>query len=137
LGGLYLTTNCYLFDTHALIFWSTKEGVSKEFLDFFDSQTRQGNVLASSITFWEVALLSKKDKVEITNVHEWMSGLMENTDLKIINPSASDMIDSTLLPDHHRDPFDRLLIAQSLRHNALFVTKDSAIISYSVNTFWL
>lgn len=132
-----MTTNCYLFDTHALIFWSTKEWVSKEFLNFFDNQTLQGNVLASSITFWEVALLSKKGKVEITNVHEWMSGLLENTDIKIINPSASDMIDSTLLPDHHRDPFDRLLIVQALHHNALFVTKDSAITRYSVNTFWI
>ena len=132
-----MTTNSYLFDTHALIFWSTKQLVSKEFLDFFDNQTLQGNVLASSITFWEVALLSKKGKVEITDVNGWMSGLMENTDIKIINPSASDMIDSTLLPDHHRDPFDRLLIVQALRHNALFVTKDSAIKSYSVSTFWI
>jgi PIN domain nuclease of toxin-antitoxin system len=132
-----LTTNCYLFDTHALIFWSTKKWVSKEFLDFFDNQTRQGNVLASSITFWEVALLSKKGKIEIINVHEWMSGLMVNTDIKIINPSASDMIDSTLLPDHHKDPFDRLLIAQALSHNALFVTKDSTVMNYSIDTFWI
>ena len=65
-----MTTNCYFFDTHALIFWSTKEWVSKDFLDFFDSQTKQGNVLTSSISFWEVALLSKKGKVEITNVHD-------------------------------------------------------------------
>ena len=132
-----MTTNCYLFDTHALIFWSTKEWVSKDFLDFFDSQTKQGNVLTSSISFWEVALLSKKGKVEITNVHDWMSGLLENTDIKIINPSASDMIDSTLLPGHLKDPFDRLLIVQALRHNALFVTKDTVIMSYSVNTFWI
>ncbi len=132
-----MTTNCYFFDTHALIFWSTKEWVSKDFLDFFDSQTKQGNVLTSSISFWEVALLSKKGKVEITNVHDWMSGLLENTDIKIINPSASDMIDSELLPGHHKDPFDRLLIVQALRHNALFVTKDTVIMSYSVNTFWI
>jgi PIN domain nuclease of toxin-antitoxin system len=132
-----LNTNCYLFDTHALIFWSTKEWVSKDFLDFFDSQTKQGNVLASSISFWEVAILSKKGKVEITNVHDWMSGLLENTDIKIINPSASDMIDSTQLPGHHKDPFDRLLIVQALRHNALFVTKDTVITSYSINTFWI
>ena len=132
-----MTTNCYFFDTHALIFWSTKEWVSKEFLDFFDIQTRQGNVLASAITFWEVALLSKKGKVEINNVHAWMSGLLENTAIKIINPSASDMIDSTLLPDHHRDPFDRLLIVQALRHNALFVTKDAAVMNYSIDTFWV
>lgn len=132
-----MTTNRYLLDTHALIFWSSKEWVSKDFLYFLDNQSLKGNVFVSSISFWEVALLSKKRKISIRNVHEWKAGLLENTNIKIINPSASDMIDSTLLPDHHKDPFDRLLITQALRHKALFVTKDPTIFNYSVKTFWV
>ncbi len=127
----------YLFDTHALIFWSSKQWVSKDFIDFFDSQTLKGNVFASSISFWEAALLAKKKKIQINDVHDWKTGLMENTNIKIMDPSASDMIDSTLLPDYHKDPFDRLLIVQALRHKALFVTKDQAMVDYSVKTFWI
>jgi len=132
-----LTPKRYLLDTHALIFWSSKEWVSRDFLDFFDLETAKGNVFASSISFWEAALLSKKKKVKIRNVQEWKSGLLENTHIRIINPSASDMIDSTLLPDHHKDPFDRLLIVQATRRKAFLVTKDTAILNYSVKTFWL
>ena len=132
-----MTTNRYLLDTHALIFWSSKEWVSKDFLYFFDNQSLKGNVFVSSISFWEVTLLSKKRKVSMRNVHDWKAGLLENTNIKIINPSASDMIDSTLLPDHHKDPFDRLLIIQALRHKSLFVTKDPTILNYSVKTFWV
>jgi PIN domain nuclease of toxin-antitoxin system len=124
-------------DTHALIFWSSKEWVSQNFLNFLDRQTAKGNVFVSSISFWETALLSKKKKIEINNIHEWKSGLLENTNIRIINPSASDMIDSTLLPDHHKDPFDRLLIVQASRHKAILVTKDTSILSYSVDTFWV
>ena len=132
-----MKTDRYLFDTHALIFWSSKKWVSKEFIDFFDSQTLKGNVFVSSISFWEAALLAKKKKIQIRNVHEWKTGLMENTNLKIMDPSASDMIDSTRLPDHHKDPFDRLLIVQALRHKALFVTKDQAMVDYPVTSFWI
>ena len=47
------------------------------------------------------------------------------------------MIDSTLLPDHLKDPFDRLLIAQSNHHEAILVTKDEKIQKYMVSTFWI
>ncbi len=94
-------------------------------------------MFASSISFWEAALLAKKKKIQINDVHDWKTGLMENTNIKIMDPSASDMIDSTLLPDYHKDPFDRLLIVQALRHKALFVTKDQAMVDYSVKTFWI
>lgn len=50
----------YLFDTHALIFWNLKQGVSDKFIEFFDEQADKGNVLVSAVSFWETALLSKK-----------------------------------------------------------------------------
>ncbi len=132
-----MTPKRFLLDTHALIFWSSKEWVSLEFLNFFDRLAAKGLVYASAISFWEVALLSKKKRIEIDDVHEWKSGLMENTNIQIINPSASDMIESTLLPDFHKDPFDRLLIVQASRLKASIVTKDSEILKYSADTFWI
>ena len=132
-----MTTNRYLFDTHALIFWSSKNWVSNDFIIFFDTQALAGNLFVSSICFWETAFLAKKGKIEIRNVHEWRTSLLENTNIKIINPSASDMIDSTLLPDHHKDPFDRLLIVQASRQEAFLVTKDPAMSKYSVKTYWI
>ncbi|WP_415881132.1 type II toxin-antitoxin system VapC family toxin [Leptolyngbya sp. Cla-17] len=40
------------------------------------------------------------------------------------------------LPDHHRDPFDRLLIAQSQVENLPLLTMDHLISQYSVNVIW-
>jgi len=137
MGGIYLRKKYYLLDTHALIFWSVKEFVSEEFIRFFDEQMEQGYVLVSSISFWETAILVKKGRIQISNVHEWKSGLSENTRIRIIDPTASEMIDSVLLPDCHRDPFDRLLIAQANHHHAVLVTKDEKIKDYEVEIFWI
>ncbi len=127
----------YLFDTHALIFWNIKEGVSSEFIDFFDEQAGNGNVLVSSISFWEAALLAKKGRIAIDDVMKWKAGLTENTNIRIIDPTVCDMIQSVNLPDIHKDPFDRLLIVQANRNNAILVTKDEIIKNYDVETGWI
>ena len=127
----------YLFDTHALIFWSNKELVSDDFIKFFDKQEQKGNIFVSPISFWEIALLVKKGKIEMQDTHGWKNEILSNTNIKLINPTSSEMIDSTLLPDHHKDPFDRLLIAQAYRNKLLLVTKDKKIQKYTVSTFWI
>ncbi len=103
----------YLFDTHALVFWNNKETVSEEFINFFDNQVQQGRLYVSSISFWEIALLLKRGKIAISDLHAWKNEILNITNIRLIEPSASEMIDSTLLPDHHKDPFDRLLIVQA------------------------
>lgn len=127
----------YLFDTHALIFWNLKESVSNEFIDFFDKQTEKGNVFVSSVSFWEIALLVKKGRIAIDDVKLWKSELVENTGIQVIDPTASEMIDSVNLPDIHKDPFDRLLIIQANTRNINLVTKDEFIKKYEVDIFWI
>ncbi len=40
------------------------------------------------------------------------------------------------LPDHHRDPFDRMLVSQALQHGLTIVTPDEAVRAYPVPTLW-
>ena len=127
----------YLFDTHALLFWAMRESVSDEFIAFFDKKERNGRLFVSSISFWEIALLVRKGRVEISDVHRWKNEILNYTNVKLIDPTASEMIDSTLLPDLHKDPFDRLLIAQAAERKTLLVTRDALIQQYDVPTFWL
>jgi PIN domain nuclease of toxin-antitoxin system len=127
----------YLFDTHALLFWSTKRAVSEQFVQFFDEQNQLGMLYLSSISFWEIALLVQKGRLLLPNVQTWKDELLGRTNLSLLDPSASEMIQSTQLPPHHKDPFDRLLIAQARQHGLTFVTQDQAIQSYDVPQFWL
>ena len=127
----------YLLDTHALIFWFSKENVSQEYIDFLDEQNELENLYVSSISFWETALLVKKKRIELKDVNAWRISLIENSNIKLIRPSAREMIESTNLPDYHKDPFDRLLSVQALTNNCLFVTKDKIIQQYNLKTFWI
>jgi PIN domain nuclease of toxin-antitoxin system len=129
--------NAYLFDTHALLFWNNREFVSEGFITYFDDQAQKGCVYVSSISFWEIALLVKKGRVSMSDVHAWKNEILSNTDIRLVEPSASEMIYSTLLPDYHKDPFDRLLIAQARQNNLVFVTKDKEIQQYEVEVFWI
>ncbi len=129
--------NAYLFDTHALLFWNNREFVSEEFITFFDDEAQKGHVYVSSISFWEIALLVKKGKISMSDVHAWKNEILSNTDIRLVEPSASEMIYSTLLPDYHKDPFDRLLIAQANQNNLVLVTKDKDIQQYGVAVFWI
>lgn len=127
----------YLLDTHALIFWASKENASDEYIDFLDEQNELDHLFASSISFWEIALLVKKKRIELDDVEAWRVGLIDDSNIKILNPTALEMIESVNLPDFHKDPFDRLLIAQAVNNNCLFVTKDEIIQQYDVRTFWM
>jgi len=127
----------FLFDTHALIFWNNRESVSEEFILFFDEQLQRGNLYISSISFWEIALLTKKNRLEIENVEVWKEEILTNSNIQLIEPSATEMINSTLLPDHHKDPFDRLLISQAKNNNLLLVTKDQEIQKYDLEICWI
>ncbi len=55
----------------------------------------------------------------------------------MIDLSASEMIDSVLLPNIHKDHFDRILISQANQNSLLLVTKDQDIQKYEVKTFWV
>lgn len=125
-----------LLDTHAFFEWVTGTGLSSELLSELDTFSDSGLVHVSHISFWELALLCKKGRIEIENISDWKDEVMEMAPARFISPSVDDMIRSTLLPEYHGDPFDRLLIAQALSQDAIIVTRDTLIKKYDVNTFW-
>ena len=82
-------------------------------------------------------MLVKRGRIAIPDVHVWKSEILQNTGVHLIDPSASDMIHSVLLPEIHKDPFDRLLISQANQNNLILVTRDQDIQKYEVETFWV
>ncbi len=132
-----MSRGAYLFNTHALVFWANRTSVSDGFIQFFDRRDRQGNLYISSVSFWEIGLLVKKGRLAIEDVHAWKNEILAHTDVQLIDPSAEEMIDSTLLPDYHKDPFDRLLVAQAQRRDLTLVSKDERVRDYEVRVFWL
>ncbi len=110
--------------------------VSKDYIKFFDKQDQRGNLCLFALILGG-RITGKKRRIEIDDIHLWKNGLVNNTSIRLIDPSATEMIDSPLLPNHHKDPFDRALIAQATNNNLSLVTKDEYIRKYYVPIFWI
>ena len=90
-----------------------------------------GNTLYfSTASIWEISikLTRPREDLEI-DVRQWRSGLLDNgyQELTINSLHAMSVRD---LPDIHKDPFDRLLLAQAMREDLTLVTADEILASY-------
>jgi PIN domain nuclease of toxin-antitoxin system len=125
-----------LLDTHALI-WALSEP------DRLSSRARaviadQATVVFVSLTSaWELAILQGLDRVRLkvplaTLFTEGLAALRFHL-LPIRLPHVAGVAD---LPGHHRDPFDRLLVATALAERLTVVSADHAFARYGVRVIW-
>ena len=90
-------------------------------------------VLVSAVVIWEVAIKRHLGKLDAP---EDLLDQLEKAevDLLPITPRHADRV--AALPMHHRDPFDRLLVAQAQTDELLLVTADSDLADYGIETVW-
>lgn len=132
-----MSSELLLLDTHELIYWQQKQ-LPEESLTFLNSAAQSGRVCVSTISFWEIALLVQKRRLRIEDINHWISEVLLQSGVRVLEPTWHEMVFSVKLPRHHNDPFDRLLIAQALSHNCLLVTRDRVIRMYdNVSQRWL
>ncbi len=126
----------FLLDTHAVIHWQIGTAMPPALADELDVASRSGRVLVSTGALWEIALLARKGRIELDDVSSWKNELLAATGVKLAIPQVDDMIASVALPQHHRDPFDRLFIAQAQALHAVLVSRDAVFAAYDVETRW-
>ena len=93
--------------------------------------------LVSEATQWE--LLNKVGRGKIPFSGKSVSAVVQRIrDLQVefVPILQEDTIVAATLPHHHSDPFDRMLIAQSMRLNCPILTKDGVFANYGVATIW-
>lgn len=126
----------FLLDTHAVVHWQLGTAMPPALSDDLDVASRSGLVLVSAAAFWEIALLARKGRLEIDDVTSWKNELLAATGAQLAAPHVDDMIASVALPQHHRDPFDRLFVAQARSLRAVLVSRDAVFDAYDVATRW-
>lgn len=91
----------------------------------------------SMASVWEITIKASLGRLTIPTPpstlireHIWANAI----ELLAIAPEHSDMLHT--LPYHHKDPFDRLIVAQAMQAGMLLVTKDQAFGAYNVRVAW-
>lgn len=118
-----------LLDTHALVWATTEpERVAPEALGLIESS--ENEVFISVVSPWELAIKLSRRRIELPQVfYETLSDSQFN--LLPVTIQHTEVIPA--LPHHHRDPFDRMLIAQAQVEGLTLVTSDREIRRYPVS----
>ena len=121
-----------LLDTHAALWWlSGDDRVGESAAEYLTDSTN--HVLLSAAVVWEVAIKRSLGKLEAPD--DLTETLLSAGALPLpINLEHAAAVRE--LPLHHRDPFDRLLVAQAMIERATVVSADAALQPYDVTVVW-
>ena len=120
-----------LLDTHIWVRWISKDQpLGRELVDVIE----QADYLAvSAISCWELAYLVKNAKLGLpVELREWIEMALGGSGVDVIDVSSEIAISSAMLPDIHRDPADRLIIATAVQKDCMLATYDESITKYDV-----
>lgn len=97
----------------------------------------QNDLLISPASYWEIAIKISIGKYQLPEPFEgWMQRQIQVNELEILPIDLAHVAAVVILPFHHKDPFDRLLIAQALTEQISMISADAAIDAYSVVRYW-
>ena len=122
-----------LLDTHLVLWWMTGEAsrISKKALAALGSEG--ADPVVSAVTIWETAIKRGLGKLEAPgDLLAQLEGA--GVELLPIGPRHADLVAS--LPLHHRDPFDRLLVAQATLEGMPLVSDDESLRRYDIEVVW-
>ena len=129
-----------VLDTHAWIWWvSNPEFLSEKAKQIIDEAVANRNVLISTISTWEVAMLVARGRLKLTMPpDDWVAASEALPFFDFVPVSNSIALKSVQLPGVlHNDPADRIIIATAISLGAVLVTKDENIRNYEhVKTVW-
>lgn len=93
--------------------------------------------LLSASSAWEIAIKNGAGRLPLpASVDSWLPMARERLAVTSLPVEESSTLQVGKLPLLHRDPFDRILVAQAIVHGCVLVTPDEAIAAYPVRTLW-
>lgn len=97
----------------------------------------ENDVWLSAVSLWEVVVKHRLGKLPLPAApSSYIPKQRERHAIDSLPLEERAIVHLSKLPAHHRDPFDRMLICQSIEHEMLLVTSDPRILEYPVKTFW-
>lgn len=118
-----------ILDNHALYWWvnRTPDKLGQQQIDAIETAA---SLAVSAMTCWEMAWLVKHGRIALKlPISDWLNQIEENG-VAIIPVSRSIAERAVSLPEHHKDPVDRIIIATAVEHQAQLVSVDGRFPDY-------
>jgi len=125
-----------LLDTQAFLWWDTApEKLSPRALALCRSTENQ--LLLSVISVWEIQIKHQLGKLTLTKpLPDLIAEQKQINHIEILSVHLPHVLMVDALPTLHKDPFDRLLIAQAIAEDIPFITSDAQIAQYPLQIEW-
>ena len=119
-----------LLDAHALLWWLADDpSLDRNARDLIADPTNE--VIVSAVTVWEIAI---KRAIGKLSAPDGLAAVLERSGFVEAPVTAADAERAGGLEAIHRDPFDRMLVAQAVRLRAVVVTRDPVFVRYATET---
>jgi len=125
--------SAHLLDTSTLL-WAL--GSPERLSTRAQSLIEAGENVLSVASYWEVVVKAQKGLLAIPDVATWWRRATELTAGRLLPIRATHVTALAALPMLHKDPFDRILVAQAIAEGLAFVTNDDHVGDYPVRTIW-
>jgi PIN domain nuclease of toxin-antitoxin system len=136
MGSVKSRASRYLLDTHVLLWWLFDDPkLSRPAHDVI--QAPENAILVSSASGWEIATKHRLGKLaHADEAVRHLPSLLRKSRMTVLPITMEHALAAGTLPGPHRDPFDRMLIAQGQIEELPIVTSDRAFHQYSVELVW-
>lgn len=119
-----------LLDTHIVLWGITADSSLSD--EFLDRLRHDPDIFLSPVTLWEIIIKQAAGKL---GGPPDLAERVRDMGFRELPVTHAHAIAAGRLPVHHRDPFDRMLIAQAIVENLTLVTRDAGIRRYNVDVF--
>lgn len=117
-----------LLDTHIWVRWLIAENIGSELIDLIENSEE---VCVSSISCWEVILLAKRGRITLpVSAEQWIETGLHEAQTTCLAIDRQIAVLAADLPDHHRDPADRIIIATAIINGAQLISFDKMFHKY-------
>ena len=125
----------FLIDTHILIWYLNGDNIlPKRLIEIIENENNK--IVVSTVSLWEITIKISSGKLDVSKSLNQIEGYLEERDVELLDIKFNSLANLLDLPYHHRDPFDRLLIAQAITEKLTIISADRHFDSYPVKVVW-
>jgi len=125
-----------LLDTHTFLWWLTdSDQLSANARAAITAAGNDANLSAASM--WEIGIKYSLGRLPLPDLpRRYIPRQLHRNNIASLPITDAHALAVADLPSHHKDPFDRLLIAQAQHESLVLVTRDTVVAQYDVNILW-
>ncbi|HTD85446.1 MAG TPA: type II toxin-antitoxin system VapC family toxin [Candidatus Binatia bacterium] len=125
-----------LLDTHAFL-WADGEPERLSAAAKAACEDQDSELLLSVVSVWEIQIKIQLGKLALrSGLREIMGAWVQRNNLRILPVNLEHVLRLEVLPSHHKDPFDRLLVAQAQAEGCELISHDRLLRQYPVTVVW-